>query len=78
MADNSEDIKRNFEEKFNFIEKQDKIDRKIKIGLLNASCIIAFLFVFTGMILSYVNYKNEMAKNDNEENVIQKVVVEEY
>lgn len=78
MEYSSEDVRNCFDENFDLIEKQDKQSKKTKICLLYATCIIAFLFMFTGMILSYMNYEKVKTSQNNNVKEIKNVIVQEY
>ena len=78
MNNNAEEIKKAFYEQFQQLENNNIKQQKFKTILLDSAFVIAFLFVLTGAIISYNNYRTAKNKMDNNTVVIQKVVVKEY
>lgn len=78
MEYNSDDIREEFNQNVVNLKNQEKRGNKIKIGLLYTSFIVAFIFIFTGTVFSFLNYEKAKDNSNSELKVIQNVVVKEY
>ena len=76
MVENSEEIKKDFENKINNLREHDKKKRLVFVAMLYVASIVLFGAVLFGTVVSYKNYINAKNNQPQQTEVDSKNVIE--